>query len=76
MKKRFSEQQIIAILKEGESGVPARELCRKHNISDATFCTWRKKYAGMEAQDVKRLKQLEEENNRLKAVVGRFSFEF
>ena len=70
MKKRFSEQQIIAILKEGESGIPAREICRKHNISDATFYTWRKKYAGMEAQDVKRLKQLEEENSRLKRLLA------
>ena len=65
MKKRFSEQQIIAILKGGESGVPAREICHNHNISDATFYTWRRKYAGMEAQDIKRLKQLEEENNHL-----------
>ena len=49
MKKRFTEEQIINILKEGEAGIPAKELCRKHGISDATFYTWRKKYAGMEA---------------------------
>lgn len=61
MKKRFSEQQIIAILKESESGVPARDICRKHNISDATFYTWRKKYVGMEAQEV---------NNRLKRLLA------
>lgn len=47
MKKRFSDQQIISILREAEAGVSARELCRKHAISDATFYTWRKKYGGM-----------------------------
>ena len=47
MKKRFTEQQIVAILKEGEAGVPAKDICRKHNISDATFYTWRKKYRGL-----------------------------
>lgn len=57
-------------MKEGEAGVPAKEICRKHGISDATFYTWRKKYAGMEAQDVKRLKQLEEENNKLKRMLA------
>ena len=49
MKKRFSDEQIICILREAEAGVSARELCRKHAISDATFYTWRKKYGGMEA---------------------------
>ncbi|VCZ69056.1 Putative transposase (identified by ISEscan HMM) [Klebsiella pneumoniae] len=48
MKKRFSDEQIISILREAEAGVSARELCRKHAISDATFYTWRKKYGGME----------------------------
>lgn len=70
MKKRFTEEQIINILKEGEAGLPAKEICRKHGISDATFYTWRKKYAGMEAQDVKRLKQLEEENAKLKRMLA------
>ena len=55
MKKRFTEQQIVAILKEGEAGVPAKEICRKHNISDATFYTWRKKYRGMETEDIHRI---------------------
>lgn len=66
MKKRFSDEQIICILREAEAGVSARELCRKHAISDATFYTWRKKYGGMEVPEVKRLKSLEEENARLK----------
>ena len=70
MKKRFTEQQIVAILKEGEAGVPAKELCRKHNISDATFYTWRKKYRGMETEDIRRLKQLEAENAKLKRLLA------
>ncbi len=64
MKKRFSDEQIISILREAEAGVSARELCRKHAISDATFYTWRKKFGGMEVPEVKRLKSLEEENAR------------
>ena len=70
MKKRFTEPQIVAILKEGEAGVPAREICRKHNISDATFYTWRKKYRGMETEDIRRLKQLEAENAKLKRLLA------
>ena len=70
MKKRFTEQQIVAILKEGEAGVPARDICRKHNISDATFYTWRKKYRGMETEDIRRLKQLEAENGKLKRLLA------
>ena len=70
MKKRFTEQQIVAILKEGEAGVPAKEICRKYNISDATFYTWRKKYRGMETEDIRRLKQLEAENQKLKRLLA------
>lgn len=66
MKKRFSDEQIISILREAEAGVSARELCREHAISGATFYTWRKKYGGMEVPEVKRLKSLEEEYARLK----------
>lgn len=65
MKKRFEEQQIIAVLKEGDVGVAAEEICRKRNISGATFYTWRKKYRGMETEDLGRLKQLEAENRRI-----------
>jgi putative transposase len=70
MKKRFSDEQIISILREAEAGVSARELCRKHAISDATFYTWRKKFSGMEVPEVKRLKSLEEENARLKKLLA------
>ncbi|MBH2548055.1 IS3 family transposase [Serratia marcescens] len=66
----FSDEQIISILREAEAGVSARELCRKHAISDATFYTWRKKYGGMEVPEVKRLKSLEEENARLKKLLA------
>jgi putative transposase len=70
MKKRFSEQQIVAILKQGEAGVPVKDICRKHNISDATFYTWHKKYRGMDTEDLKRLKQLEGENRKLKRLLA------
>lgn len=70
MRKRHSEEQIIAILKEAEKGIPAVELCRKYGISDATFYNWRQKYGGMEASDVKKLKSLEEENRKLKEALG------
>ncbi|PSU11134.1 IS3 family transposase [Photobacterium ganghwense] len=70
MKKRFNEQQIIAILKEAEAGLPVKELCRKHNISDATFYLWRKKYAGMDVSDARRLKALEDENAKLKKLLA------
>ena len=66
MKKRISDEQIISILREAEAGVSARELCRKHAISDTTFYTWREKYGGIEVLEVKRLKSFVEENARLK----------
>ena len=69
-KSRFSEEQIIAILKEHQAGISAAELCRKHGLSDATFYKWRSKYGGMEVSDAKRLKQLEDENTRLKKLLA------
>ncbi len=63
---RHTEEQIIAVLNEAQAGVGVQELCRKHGISDPTFYTWRAKYAGLEVSDVKKLRQLEEENRRLK----------
>jgi putative transposase len=68
-RSRFSEEQIIGILKEHQAGLSATELCRRHGISDATFYTWRKKYGGMEVSEAKRLKALEDENRRLKKLL-------
>ena len=67
---QFSEEQIIAILKEAEAGAKVAELCRRHGISDATFYTWRNKYGGLEASELRRLRQLEEENRRLQVIVA------
>jgi putative transposase len=69
-RSRFSDEQIIGILKEHQAGLSALELCRKHGISDATFYTWRKRYGGMEVSEAKRLKALEEENARLKKLLA------
>lgn len=69
-RSRFSEEQIIGILKEHQAGLTAAELCRKHGISDATFYTWRKKYGGMDVSDAKRLKGLEAENAQLKKLLA------
>ncbi len=65
-KSRFSDEQIIGILKEHQAGMPVADLCRKHGISDATLYTWRSKYGGMEVSDARKLKALEDENRRLK----------
>ena len=67
---RFNEEQIIGILKEAEAGAKVTELCRRHGISDATFYTWRSKYGGLEVSEMRRLRQLEEENRRLKSIVA------
>lgn len=74
-KSRFTEEQIVAILKEAEAGVSNKEVCRKHGISDQTFYGWRAKYGGMAVSDVRRLKTLEEENAQLKRLVGQQALE-
>jgi putative transposase len=69
-RKRYTEAQILGFLKEAESGIPVKDLCRKHGFSDASFYTWRSKYGGMELSDMKRLKELERENARLKKLLA------
>jgi putative transposase len=69
-KKRFSEEQIIRVLKEGEAGAKTPELCRKHGISEATFYNWKGKYGGMTVSDARRLKELEAENAKLKKLLA------
>lgn len=70
MKKRFTEEQIIGFLKEADSGLPVVELCRKHGFSDASYYKWKAKYGGMEVSEAKRLKALEDENNKLKRLLA------
>jgi putative transposase len=70
MRKRYSDEQIVAILRETEAGAKVGETCRKHGVSEATYYAWKQKYAGMGVSDVKRLKALEEENRRLKTMVA------
>lgn len=72
---RYTEEQIIGILKEAEAGVPLQELVRKHGISSASFYAWRKKYGGMEVSDAKKLRALEDENRRLKKLVADLSLD-
>jgi putative transposase len=69
-KSRFSDEQIIGILKEHQAGLSAAELCRRHGISDATFYKWRSRFGGMEVSEAKRLQALEEENGRLKRLLA------
>ena len=69
-RSRFSEEQIIGILKEHESGVPVAELCRKHGVSDASIYKWKAKYGGMDVSEARRLKALEEENAKLKRMLA------
>ena len=70
MKKRYSEEQIIGFLREAESGIPLKELCRLHGFSEASFYLWRSKFGGMNVSDAKRLKELEAENARLKRMLA------
>jgi putative transposase len=69
-RKRFTEEQIIGVLKEHELGAKTADLCRKHGISDATFYNWKSKFGGMDVSEAKRLKQLEGENAKLKRLLA------
>ena len=69
-RSRFSDEQIIAIVKEQEAGMATVEVCRRHGISSATFYKWKSKYGGLEVSDARRLKTLEEENARLKRLLA------
>jgi putative transposase len=70
MKKRFTEEQIIGVLKEADAGVKVAELCRKYGISDATYYNWKAKFGGMTVSDAQRLKALESENAKLKRLLA------
>ena len=74
-KSRFSESQIVAVLKEGEAGLPVAELCRKHGISAATYYQWKSKYAGVSVSELARMKELETENARLKRMYAELALE-
>lgn len=69
-KTRFTEEQIIGILKEHQAGLSAKDLCRKHGVSDATFYKWRSKFGGMEVSDARKLKSIEDENRKLKKLLA------
>jgi putative transposase len=70
VRKKYSEEQIIAVLKESEAGAKTADLCRKYGMSDATFYNWKAKYAGLTVSELKRLRSLEDENRRLKQIVA------
>ena len=74
-KSRYTEEQIIAILKQHEAGVKTADLCREHGISDATFYNWKAKYGGLDVSEAQRLGQMEDENRRLKALVADLSLD-
>lgn len=74
-KTRFTEAQIVSILHQQEAGKSVKEISREHGISDATFYNWKAKYGGMEISDVKKMKELEDENNRLKRIVANLTLE-
>lgn len=74
-KTRFTETQIVAILKKQEAGIKTSDLCREYGISDATFYNWKAKYGGLEVREVKRLRELEQENAKLKKMYAEISME-
>ena len=75
MERRYTDEQIIGILKEHEAGLTAKELCRKYGMSDATFYKWKAKFSGMEVNEARRLRDLEDENRRLKKLVADLSLD-
>ena len=75
MKKRYTEEQIIGFLREADKGIALKELCRKHGFSEASYYLWRSKYGGMEVSEARRLKELEDENRRLKHMVADLSLD-
>ncbi len=74
-KSRFTESQIVAVLKEGETGMAVAELCRKHGISNGTYYLWKSKYAGVQVSELQRLRELEAENQRLKRMYADLALE-
>ena len=74
-RSRFTETQIVSILKEADAGMKVKDLCRKHGISDATYYNWKSKYGGMEASDLKRVRELEAENAKLKRMYADLALE-
>ena len=74
-RSKYSESQIVGILKEADAGMQVKEICRKYGISDATYYTWKKKYGGLEVSDVHRLRELEAENAKLKRMYADLSLE-
>ena len=74
-RSRFSETQIVGILKEGEKGRLVADICREDGVSNATYYQWKSKYGGMEASDLKRMKEIEDENNRLKKMYADLALE-
>jgi putative transposase len=74
-KSKFTESQIVGILGEGESGLPVADVCRKHGISNATYYQWKSKYAGVSASELKRIKDLEAENSKLKRMYAELALE-
>lgn len=75
MNRRYTEEQIVNILKEAQAGIRTEELCRKYNVCINTFYRWKQKYSGMEVSDVKKLRALEDENRRLKQMVAEQALE-
>ena len=72
---RFSEEQIVGVLKEAEAGVPVKDLCRRVGVSEATFYNWKKKYGGLGISELRQLRQIQEENSKLKQIVADLSLD-